>query len=124
MKNAVVLIEDDLFFSSKIENLLKSSSYEIHTFSKTENALDSLKENIPDLILINLASSNLNALNVISEIKTKGNLKTIPLIGYCGHTQKELIEKALKLGCDKVLPNSVMVSGLSKLLHQFSRAKT
>ncbi len=122
--SVIVLIEDDLFFSSKIENLLKSSNYEIHTISKTEGLLDSLKQDIPDLILINLASSNLNPLSIIPEIKNQLNLRSIPLIGYCGHTQKELIEKAQRLGCEKVLPNSVMVSGLPKLLQQLSKAKT
>ncbi|OGC78676.1 MAG: hypothetical protein A2145_06995 [candidate division Zixibacteria bacterium RBG_16_40_9] len=121
--SVIVLIEDDLFFSSKIENLLKSSNYEIHTISKTEGLLDSLKQDIPDLILINLASSNLNPLSIIPEIKNQLNLRSIPIIGYCGHTQRELIEKALKLGCDKVLPNSVIVSTLPKLLNQILQPK-
>lgn len=119
----IVLIEDDLFFSSKIENILKNSEFVIKIFSKETEVLNYLKDNPAGLILINLASHSLNPLNLISDIKADSNVKTIPILGYCGHTQKELIEEAQKLGCDKVVPNSVMVSALPKLLNQILQPK-
>lgn len=119
----IILIEDDLFFSSKIENILKKSEYDLKIFPRGIEALKSLRENPTVLILLNLASRNLNSLDLISEIKADPNLKTIPILGYCGHTQKELIEKARNLGCDKIVPNSVMVSGLPKLLTQLFQNK-
>jgi len=114
----IVLVEDDLFFSSKIENILQNSEYDLKIFPRGIEALKSLRENPAVLILINLASHSLNPLDLISEIKADPDLKTISILGYCGHTQKELIEKARNLGCDKVVPNSVMVSGFPKLLNQ------
>lgn len=113
----IVLIEDDLFFSSKIENILKNSEFVIKTFSKKTKALNYLKDNPAGLILINLASHSLNPLKLISEIKADPDLKSIPILGYCGHTQKELIEKARNLGCHKVVPNSAIVLTLTKLLN-------
>lgn len=120
----IILIEDDLFFSSKIENILKNSEYDLKIFPRGIEALKSLRENPAVLILINLASHNLNPLKLISDIKADPDLKTIPILGYCGHTQKELIKQAQIFGCDKIVPNSVMVSGLSKLLNQLFQTKT
>ena len=119
----IVLIEDDLFFSSKIENILKNSEFSLLIFHKHTEALNYLKENPVSLVLINLASQNLNPLELISEIKGDSNLTITPILGYCGHTQKELIEQVQKLGCDKVVPNSVMVSALPKLLNQLFERK-
>ena len=119
----IILIEDDLFFSSKIENILKNSEYDLKIFPRGIEALKSLRENPAILILINLASHSLNPLKLISEIKADPDLKIIPISGYCGHTQKELVEKARNLGCDKMVPNSVMVSALPKLLNQLFQAK-
>ena len=120
----IILIEDDLFFSSKIENILKNSEYDLKIFPRGIEALKSLRENPAILILINLASHGLNPLDLISEIKTNPELKTIPILGYCGHTQKALIEQARNLGCDKVVPNSIIVSTLPKLLNQLFQTKT
>lgn len=119
----IVLIEDDLFFSSKIESILKNSEYDLKFFPRGIEALKSLRENSAVLILINLASHSLNPLKLISDLKADPDLKTIPILGYCGHTQKELIEQARNLGCDKIVPNSVMVSALPKLLNQLFQAK-
>jgi len=119
----IVLIEDDLFFSSKIENILKNSEFSLLIFHKHTEALNYLKENPLSLVLINLASHNLNPLDLVSEIKADRILNAILILGYCGHTQKELIEKAQKSGCDKVVPNSVMVSALPKLLNQIFQAR-
>lgn len=119
----IVLIEDDLFFSSKIENILKNSEYDLKIFSRGIEALESLRENPAVLILINLACHNLNPLKLILDIKADPDLKTILILGYCGHTQKELIEQARNLGCDKIVPNSVIVSKLPNLLTQFFQTK-
>ena len=119
----IVLVEDDLFFSSKIENILKNSEFDLKILSKKTEALKYLRENPTGLVLINLASHGLNPLDLISEIKTNPELKTIPILGYCGHTRKELIVKARNLGCDKVVPNSVIVSTLPKLLNQLFQNK-
>lgn len=119
----IVLFEDDLFFSSKIENILKNSEFDLKILSKKTEALKYLRENPTGLVLINLASHSLNPLKLISDIKADPDLKTIPILGYCGHTQKELIEQARNLGCDKIVPNSVMVSALPKLLNQLFQAK-
>jgi len=77
----IVLIEDDLFFSSKIENVLKNSEYDLKIFPRGIEALKSLRENPAVLILINLASHSLNPLNLISDIKTDPDLKIIPITG-------------------------------------------
>ena len=119
----IILFEDDLFFSSKIENILKNSEYDLKIFPRGIEALKTLRENPAVLILINLASHSLNPLNLISDIKTDPDLKIIPILGYCGHTQKELIEQARNLGCDKIVPNSVIVSKLPNLLNQFFQTK-
>ncbi len=120
----IVLIEDDLFFSSKIENILKHSDFTHKIVHRKNEVLDFLKENSVSLILINLASSNLRPLELVSEIKSDSRLTTTPILGYCGHTQKELIEQARKLGCDKVVPNSAIVSKLPKLLNQIFQTKS
>ena len=69
----------------------------------------------PDVLLIDLASPQLDAVNAIREIKS-GDNKSVTVIGYVDHTRADVIEAARAAGCDQVLSKGEFARRLPELL--------
>ena len=67
----------------------------------------------PDVLLIDLAAPQLDAVNAIREIKRGGN---VTVIGYVDHTREDVIAAARAAGCDQVLSKGEFARRLPELL--------
>src|SRR5205085_10630336 len=79
------------------------------------NRAEKVKEQTPDVLLIDLGSPHLDAVNAIKEIKS-GDCKSTVVIGYLDHTREDLIEAARAAGCDQVMSKGEFARRLPELL--------
>jgi DNA-binding response OmpR family regulator len=63
-----------------------------------EEGIKKVKEEKPDLILLDLILPSIDGFEVLSQIKKDENLKSIPVIILSNLGQKEEVEKGLKMG--------------------------
>jgi CheY-like chemotaxis protein len=70
----------------------------------------------PALIICDLHSERVSALDVAKELKSDETLRSIPLIGFFSHVQTELQREAEAAGFDQVLPRSVFTRNLGAIL--------
>ncbi len=105
----VLIIDDNMIMSSKINNILKSNNFNTRTlpFMKV-NFLEKIKEFEPDIIFINLEAKTYDPLSIIND--TKQLYPNTKIIGYAGHKNKELMEKAKNLKADFAVANSKVIS--------------
>ncbi|AAC07860.1 hypothetical protein [Aquifex aeolicus] len=94
----VFLYDTNLILASRVRSLLSSQGFEI---SDKEEACAGV---------VNLESPK--GLEVVKELKEKGK----KVVGYCGHKNVPLIQKAKELGVDEVIPNSQVVTSLGEIL--------
>jgi CheY-like chemotaxis protein len=110
MSGLIIAVVDDMFFASKIRAVAEAVGAEI-SFPRTREALiEKARETKPRLILVDLHSQKIDPRTLASE------LKGIRLIGFFSHVQTELQRDALAAGFDQVLPRSVFVRDLPKIL--------
>ncbi|MEN2995109.1 MAG: ATP-binding protein [Thermodesulfovibrio sp.] len=86
----VLLLERDEKTNNDISKILKESGYTVYAATGSKQAIELVKEEKPDLLIINITDPDSSAFDFIDFIKTSKELKDIPIIAL---TNKELTEK-------------------------------
>ncbi len=101
----------DLMFSSKVNAAAQGRP--ITWLKRGTKVTDEVAREKPDVLLIDLAAPQLDAVNAIRAIKQAGG----PIvIGYVDHTREDLIEAARAAGCDHVMSKGEFARRLPELL--------
>ena len=112
----IVAIVDDLLSSSKITGSLQPHGHKVRVLGSPIAALDYIRASKPGLVIIDLGINLGNPFEVIRSIKRRSDL---PILAYTNHTDKDGIEKAKSLGCDKVEPRSNFFDKMLLLVEEF-----
>ena len=111
----IVTFVDDMFFNSKINSAAAECRRRIERI-KSKEQLEAIIENSPSLILIDLNSNRLDPVQTIEFLKSRAELKGIPIVSFVSHVQTDLITAARTAGCDYVLPRSVFTQSLKEII--------
>ncbi len=127
VKNSILLIEDDPFLIDIYKKKFESAGFKIRVAEKGRKALRMLKEEIPDLIILDIVLPGIFGWEVLRKIRKNPKLKGLKIIILSNLGQKEEIEKGLKLGATKYLIKahytpSEVVKEIEKIL-KISKAK-
>jgi len=98
MAKNILIIEDDKFLRELIAQKLRKEGYDISEAIDGEEGIKKVKEEKPDLILLDLILPGIDGFEVLSKVKEDPVLAQIPVIILSNLGQKEDIEKGLKLG--------------------------
>jgi PleD family two-component response regulator len=116
MMRTVVAAVEDMLFVSKIREAAKAVGIIVNFPRSAEVLLDSISEDPPNLLVVDLHSVRFNAIELAGELKSNESLKTIPLLGFFSHVQTELQRQAIEAGYDQVIPRSVFFRDLASIL--------
>ncbi len=94
----IVIVEDDKFLREMISRKLDKEGYEVVQAIDGEKGEQKIKEEKPDLILLDLILPGIDGFEVLSNIKEDSELKDIPVIILSNLGQKSEVERGLKLG--------------------------
>ena len=103
----------DLMFSSKVNAAARGKP--VSWLKRGSKVADEVAREKPDVLLIDLANPNLDAVNAVREIKS-GESKSTTVIGYVDHTREDVIQAAREAGCDQVMSKGEFARRLPELL--------
>lgn len=98
MAKKILIVEDDKFLRELIAQKLIKEGYDIAEAVDGEKGIKSVKEEKPDLILLDLILPGIDGFEVLAEIKEDPVLSQIPVIILSNLGQKDDIERGLKIG--------------------------
>ncbi len=94
-ESATVLIADDIQYNIEtVKNLLDTDKIEIIEAQSAEKALEIMKINTPDLILMDLRFPDMSGYEATATIKTEYKQKQIPILAFTAATLDEEAEQA------------------------------
>ncbi|MBC7363142.1 MAG: response regulator [Candidatus Aminicenantes bacterium] len=99
----ILVIEDDPLTSRLISHYLKDLKTEIIAFNEAEAALDYLKRELPDLVLLDLILPGMDGFQLLSQIKKNPEWQKIPVIMMSSVSGEKEIIKALEMGASDYL---------------------
>ena len=96
----IFLIDDEKFTTDLISVRLEANGFDVSAANSPEEALDFLKTNRPDLILLDLLMPGMNGYKVLDKIRAGSLTKDIPVIMLTAKTVQADKVKALNKGLD------------------------
>ncbi|WPU95994.1 response regulator [Mucilaginibacter sabulilitoris] len=76
----ILAVDDDSDILEVIQYILEDSGYEVETLANGHQLLDKIKENQPDLILLDIMLGTLDGRDLCRSIKTNKETHNIPVI--------------------------------------------
>ncbi len=99
----ILLVEDDKFLRELMTRKLLDLNYDVIVAVDGEEGLQKIKEEKPDLVLLDLILPEMNGFEVLERAKNNPETVTIPVIILSNLGQGEDIERGLKLGAKDFL---------------------
>lgn len=99
-KKRILIVDDEPDVLMLTSLRLEKHGYEILTAVDGKDAFDSIREEKPDLVLLDLIIPITYGTEVCRRVKNDKNLKHIPIILYTAHGEVMNAEKAKSFGAD------------------------
>jgi two-component system, NtrC family, nitrogen regulation response regulator NtrX len=96
IKSSIMVIDDEEGIRETLSGIFEDEGYEVLTAGSGEEALKALREQSPDLILLDVWLPGIDGLETLKEIK--GMKPDLPVIMISGHGNIELALKATRAG--------------------------
>jgi DNA-binding response OmpR family regulator len=115
----ILIVEDDKFLRELVVTNLIKRNYIVIEALDGEEGVKKIKEEKPDLVLLDLVLPGMGGFEVLSQIKSDPEVSSIPVIIFSNLGQKEDIEKGLALGATDYLVKAHFV--LSEVVEKIRR---
>jgi len=84
----ILLVEDSKFLRLATERALARAGYEMSSACDGEEALQTAREKLPDLILLDMLLPKMSGPDVLKALKQDATTKAIPVVVMTGMSQK------------------------------------
>lgn len=109
MVKKILAVEDNEDNRALIVKVLERLGHEVIEAVSGEKALELVKSDPPDLILMDLGLSGMSGLDVTRIIKADETLKSIPIVALTAYAMVGDKERSLEAGCDGYLSKPINV---------------
>ena len=103
MEKKVLLVEDEKNIILGLRTCLEAVSYDVHVVEDGEAALNFVKNEKPDLILLDLMLPKVDGFDVCNTLKSDAETKDIPIVVLTAKAGEEDRQRALDLGADSYM---------------------
>ncbi len=111
----IIIVEDETVLQKAMSIELLSAGYQALTASNGEAGLELIKQEKPDLVLLDLMLPKLNGFEVLAKLKADEGTKNIPVVILSNLGQDEDKKKGLALGAvDYYIKASTDLSEITK----------
>ena len=118
----IVVADDDRMFRKVAETTLRRQGYEVTTASDGEEALQLIRSERPDMIVLDLIMPKLQGFDVLTILKQDALTSAIPVIVLSSLTQEQDKQEALDLGAVAYFNKTTF--SLSELVKQVENTLT
>ena len=118
MKETILIVEDEKDIVKMLEYNLKKEGYKTLAVRNGEDAIDSAKNEHPDLIILDLMLPGIDGLEVCKKIKSDSKTASIPIIMLTTTDDPREIETCYRLGCNCYITKPVEFSKFAETIRR------
>lgn len=123
-KARILVVEDEKDIAELIQYNLEREGYTVKIFSTAEEALNILKTDLPDLILLDLMLPGLDGLETCRLIKQDNRTSSIPIIMLTAKSEESDVVVGLQMGADdyiaKPFSPRILIARVKTILRRFA----
>lgn len=95
---SILIVEDDKFLRELLVRKLETAGFQTSAAVDGQEALVKIKEELPQMILLDLVLPGIDGFEVLKQIKEDAKTNKIPVIILSNLGQREEVERGIKLG--------------------------
>ena len=115
----VMVVEDNEKNRKLMRVVLKAKGYNIIEAATGEEALNLLKNQKPDIILMDIQLPGIDGLTLIKQIKASVITKDIPIIAVTAYAMKRDEQKILDTGCNAYVSKPINTQELPLIVEKY-----
>lgn len=116
----VMVVEDEENNIVLLVRRLERKDHEVICAVNGKEAIELLKTNLPDIILMDMRMPIMDGYEATKSIKNTEAYKHIPIIGISAHASEVDIKRALEAGCDKYITKPINFKSLYSIFENYS----
>jgi DNA-binding response OmpR family regulator len=114
MPRTILIVEDDMALANLYKTELESQGHTVIHVSEGAQAIDSIRQNTPDLVLLDIMLPGKNGLEILQDVRATEDLKDTKVIMLTNFGNEENVSTALELGAlDYVMKYKITPSEMS-----------
>jgi len=118
MAKTILIVDDEADLVKVTMFRLKSLGYNVITGVSGKEALGLIKDNRPDLVLLDLRLPEIDGIDICKAAKADAGLKDIPIVIFTASTN-QISEQAKEAGADGFLVKPFESGQLTAILNKF-----
>ena len=120
MSRKILLIEDDMALANLYKMELESKGNIVVHVAEGSQAVDSVRQNTPDIVLLDVMLPGKNGLEILQEIRDSADIKGVKVIMLTNFGNEENVSTALELGAlDYIMKYKITPSEMSAKISSF-----
>ena len=117
----VMVVEDNEKNRKLMRVVLKAKGYNVIEATTGEEALNILKNQKPDIILMDIQLPGIDGLTLVRQIKADLLTKDIPIIAVTAYAMKGDEQKFIETGCDSYISKPINTQELPLVVEKYIR---
>lgn len=123
MSKKICIVEDDLHLLDNYVTELELLKYKVITVSDGGKAVDFIKKEKPDLVLLDIMLPNMNGIDVLEELRQDAKFQDLPVVMLTNYGDEENIRRSLDLGAlDYLKKYNVTPSDVGQRLEKYLKS--
>ena len=118
-KKTILIVEDDPLSLRLTVDLLEINGFHTLSCENGFSALETLKNIIPDLILLDINMPKMNGFEVYKRIRQDCRLDNIKVVALSGSVMKEDEQRIMAAGFDDFVPKPIDIKGLVRKIRDY-----
>ena len=120
--STILYVEDNIDNRTLVRRILMAEGYNLLEAVNAAQALETLQDNKPDLILMDINMPDMDGYSLTAKIKSTPGLETIPIIALTANVMRGDREKSLEAGCDGYIQKPIDIDTLAEQIESFLRS--
>jgi CheY-like chemotaxis protein len=110
----ILIIEDDPSHLKLAHLVLSSAGHKVSKANRAVQALDAIRQDRPDVILLDLELPDMNGLELVRKLKADPEMQGVHIVAVTSYPEKYPRSDALKAGCDDYLVKPIDTRALAQ----------
>lgn len=119
----VMYVEDNLENRILVRRVLMAEGYDVLEAGSAQEALQILKEQVPDIILVDINMPEVDGYTLTRTIRSMPGLANVPIVALTANVLRGDREKSLEAGCDGYIQKPVDIDVLPLQVERYIRKR-
>lgn len=103
----ILIVDDNAINLKLVAYLMKANGYTVDTALDAESAIDAIRANHPDVILMDIQLPGIDGLELTRRLKADPGTRDIVIVAVTAYAMKGDQAKALAAGCDDYITKPI-----------------